>query len=164
MGLFDKVKGFFNVGGAKIEFVRVEDPFPYGDPMHKGFYRVTAEGMDVTINSYYTTFVARWTDEEGREIEELLSEESSAGISHADVSYPLVVKKGTSHDIWFFLTDIALRPTFKEYAINNAAEATARGLKFFLCAEVDIAEAAGLFDPTAEHEVGVIDNVTTDAE
>ena len=161
MGFFDKVKGFFNVDGAKIEINEVETPFPFTDSVHRGRFLVKAGGAVATVKDFTVTFVATITKEDGQEVDVLLSEEevgSEANWSDpADNPIPKVVAKGAEYEIQFLLTRVDLVEALKEYGITNAATARNYKTKFKIKVEVDIAEAVGLFDPTAERLVEVID-------
>ncbi len=161
MGFFDKVKGFFNVDGAKIEINEVETPFPFTDTAHRGRFKVKAGGAAVTVKDFTVSFVAVITKEDGQEVEVLLGDEevgSEANWSDpADNPIPKTVAKNTEYEIQFILIRVDLVEALREHGITNAATARNYNTKFKIKVEVDIAEAAGLFDPTAERDIEVID-------
>ncbi len=161
MGFFDKVKGFFNVDGAKIEINEVETPFAFTDTAHRGRFLVKAGGTVATVKDFTVSFVAILTKEDGQEVEVLLSEEEVGSAANwsdpADNPIPKTVDKNTTYEIQFLLIRVDLLAALREYGITNAATARNYKTKFKIKVEVDIAEAVGLFDPTAEREIEVID-------
>ena len=77
MSFFKKIKNMVGSTGVVLDYIYVENPFPFYDPMIKATLRVKAEKDSVTILSVTGTFYAKRTvaDKE---------EEVVLGVHHAD--------------------------------------------------------------------------------
>lgn len=163
MGFFDKVKGFFGSGDAKtkIEIIRVEDPFPFQDPMHKGVALVTAEAGTITVKGYVAKFIAKVKNSEGNEEEVELGVDDSAASNWIGDDFPAkpaTLQKGESLEVAFFIGDMDLVASLGKYGITNAETASIKGATFKIKIMIDIAETNFMFDPETERAVKVANN------
>lgn len=154
MGIFGKIKSFFGFTGVKIEFTKVESPFPIGDSVFKANYEVKA-GSDVTIKELKHLLIAKRSVKNGDKTEEetiLLGEESSNDFNDVDVQFPYPVKAGETFKYGMCMIRLDFKKSLAKWGVQDANTANIQGVKFVVKVEVDILETAFTFDPDAEAE------------
>lgn len=157
MGFFDKIKKMVGKTGVELDYAWIENPFPFGDPMIKATLRIRTTG-DVTVVGATGTFYAQREDADGMNEEIVLGEDECSDIEINDdfVDMPQVVKADTEASVAFFISDMDLVESLKEWGIDSPEAAKIKKVKFFLRGEVDIKETVGLFDPELTQEIEVV--------
>ena len=154
MGIFGKIKSFFGFTGVKIEFTKIESPFPFGDSVFKANYEVKA-GNDVTIKEIKHILYAKRNVKNGENTVEEdieLTQESTDDFNDIDVSFPHPIKAGETFEYGMCVGDIDIKSSLEVWGVHDASSAKAKGVTFFVKVEVDILETAFTFDPEAEKE------------
>lgn len=165
MSFFKKLKNMVGSTGVVLDYIYVENPFPFYDPMIKATLRVKAEKDGVTILSVTGTFYAKRTVEEKEE-------ELVLGVHHADADncynetingvrqrqLPRTIAAGGETDFGLFVKDMEVAKTLEAWGVSSPDDAKRKGITFFLKAEVDVKETLDLFDPSYTEEISVRDN------
>lgn len=107
MGLFDKVKGFFNVGGVSLKITKVENPFKAGDTWLSGKFTLKTD-TDRTVLSYSARFYKKVTTKENNE--EKTDTDTLGRISSKDYmisdTYPFELAAGETRELDFDITNV----------------------------------------------------------
>lgn len=156
MGFFDKIKKMVGKTGVELDYRWIENPFPFNDPMIKATLRIKAAD-EVTIIGATGTFYAQREDDDGMTEEIILGEDECSDIEINDdfIDMPQVVKANTEACVAFFISDMDLVESLKDWGVDSPESAKIKGVKFFLKGEVDVKETVGLFDPSLEQEITV---------
>jgi len=157
MGLFGKIKGLFGFTGVKVEFTKVESPFPIGDSAFKANYEIKA-GSDVTVKEVKHILYAKRSVSAGDNVaeeEEIIAEESSNDFGDIDVKFPYLIKSGETFSYGMCMVNIDIKKSLAKWGVQDANMANIQKVKFFIKVEVDIAETNFAFDPDAEAEIVV---------
>ncbi|RZJ70737.1 hypothetical protein [Flavobacterium sp.] len=165
MSFFKKLKNMVGDTGVALDYIYVENPWPFYDPMIKATIRVKAEKDELTIVSVVGTFYAKRTVD-GSEQEMVLGQdhitpdncysETIDGVKQKQV--PRKVASGREADFGLFVKDMNVTDLLEKWGAGTPELAQRNGVTFFLKTEVDIKETVGLFDPTHEVEIEVWDN------
>lgn len=166
MGIFDKVKGFLNVGGVSVKIVQVENPFPAGDTCMKGTFRLTSDS-DRTVLSTSARFYKKTTskDENGQEKVET---ETLGSCSTKDYmindEYPFEIAKGETKELSFLMINVDCPPSLAAQggvvgAIGKvaafASKMSGEKVEFFVDVTADVKGTP--FDPTDTVQVQVVE-------
>ncbi|WP_300490073.1 hypothetical protein [Flavobacterium sp.] len=165
MGFFDKIKSMVGVTGVKLEYTRVESPWPYFDPMIKATISVKAGKDAVTIIGTKGTFYAKRTVNGTEEKivlgTDISNPENCASTQRNGVfvdEFPCALEAEGEVSFTFFINDMDVPAALAEWGGETPASAKANGITFFLEGEVDVKETLDLFDPTLTQEVEVYHN------
>lgn len=168
MGLLDKLKKRVGKTGVKLEWIWVENPFPFNDPMIKATILVKAESETITVEGLKGTFVAKRPNGDSNESITLMEEiqlgqeiqrpnknhSTERKGEHVPV-YPCVLEKGEEERFGYFVSNMDLKTALAKWGVHDPASAKEKGIRFFFTGEVDIKETVGLFDPRLEIEIEV---------
>lgn len=153
MGLFDKVKGFLNVDGLKVEITKVENPFPVGDIVFKGAYSLTA-GVDCSVLSTRATFVLQKRHPDGRLEDLVLGVDDSTTLHNLDVKYPIELKAGDSRALDFCIVQVSIPEALQAMGYPEPRAALGSpDVKFFLRVDADAKNTP--FDPVHQVDITV---------
>lgn len=154
MGLLDKVKGFLNVDGLKVEILSVESPFPVGDTVLKGRFSLTA-GIACEVASTRVRFVLQKRHPDGRVEDVVLGEDDSTTAHDADTAYPLALAAGERRELGFCIVQVSIPEALQSLGYPEPAPALASpDVRFFVKLDAD---ARGTpFDPAAQMDVRVV--------
>lgn len=165
MGFFDKIKGMVGVTGVKLEFLYVENPWPYFDPMIKATVNVKSGKDPVTVLGIKGTFYAKRTANNVEEKIELGTETRTAencGRSERNgewvKEFPCVIEGGSEASFGYWVKDMDVPAALAKWGGDTPENAQKNGITFFLECEVDIKETIDLFDPSLTQEITVYDN------
>lgn len=165
MGLFDKIKGMVGVTGVKLEFLYVENPWAYFDPMIKATVNVKSGKDPVTVIGVKGTFYAKRTVNNTEEKIELGTEtrttERCAETKRNGEwvkEFPCVVEGGGEVSYGYWVKDMDVPAVLAKWGGDTPENAQKNGITFFLECEVDIKETLDLFDPSLTQEIKVFDN------
>lgn len=165
MGLFDKIKGMVGVTGVKLEFLYVENPWAYFDPMIKATVNVKSGKDPVTVIGVKGTFYAKRTVNNAEEKIELGTEirttERCAETKRNGEwvkEFPCVVEGGGEVSYGYWVKDMDVPAALAKWGGDTPENAQKNGITFFLECEVDIKETLDLFDPSLTQEIKVFDN------
>ena len=165
MGLFDKVKGFFNVGGVSVKITEVENPFPAGDSVMKGKFKLTSDS-DKTVLSTSARFFKKTTKKEDGE-EKTETEELGRCCTKDYMfndEYPFEIAKGETKELDFFMTNVNCPPSLAAQsgvvgAVGKlaafASKMTGEKVEFFVEVMADVKGTP--FDPTDTIQIQVIE-------
>ncbi|WMX16250.1 MULTISPECIES: hypothetical protein [unclassified Aureispira] len=156
MGFFDKMKKMVGKTGVELDYRWIENPFPFNDPMIKATLRIKADSA-ITVVGATGTFYAKREDDDGMEEEIILGEEECTDIANGDDynKFPESIESGGVRTCAFFVDDMDLVESLKEWGVDSPESAKIKGVRFFFKGEVDVKETVGLFDPTLEQEITV---------
>lgn len=138
MGLFDGIKGFFNMDGVKAEITHVENP-DFTDTAVKVDYKLMS-GIEATVKSINASFFALLGDDE---IE----------VAATELNNSIKVEAGKENKQTLHITGVNLAEALKEQGISSKEIAKQKNIKFKVLLEIDVQEAVGMFDPTTERIV-----------
>lgn len=165
MGFFDKIKGMVGITGVKLEFLYVENPWPYFDPMIKATVNVKSGKDPVTVIGVKGTFYAKRTVNNVEERIELGTETRTAERCATTErngewvkEFPCVVEGGGEVSYGYWVKDMDVPAALAEWGGDTPESAQRNGITFFLECEVDIKETLDLFDPSLTQEITVYDN------
>ena len=165
MGFFDKIKGMVGVTGVKLEFLYVENPWAYFDPMIKATVNVKAGKDPVTVIGVKGTFYAKRTVNNVEERLELGTETRTAERCAETKrngewvkEFPRVVEGGGEVSYGYWVKDMDVPAALAKWGGDTPEDAQRNGITFFLECEVDIKETLDLFDPSLTQEITVFDN------
>lgn len=165
MGLFDKIKGMVGVTGVKLEFLYIENPWAYFDPMIKATVNVKSGKDPVTVIGVKGTFYAKRTVNNVEEKIELGTEirttERCAETKRNGEwvkEFPCVVEGGGEVSYGYWVKDMDVPAALAKWGGDTPENAQKNGITFFLECEVDIKETLDLFDPSLTQEITVFDN------
>lgn len=165
MGFFDKIKSMVGVTGVKLEYTRVESPWPYFDPMIKATINVKAGKDAVTIIGTKGTFYAKRTVKGVEEKivlgTDISNPENCASTQRNGVfvdEFPCALEAEGEVSFTFFINDMDVPAALAEWGGQTPASAKANGITFFIEGEVDVKETLDLFDPTLTQEIEVYHN------
>ncbi|CAA6799279.1 MAG: Unknown protein [uncultured Aureispira sp.] len=156
MGFFDKMKKMVGKTGVELDYKWIENPFTFTDPMIKATLRIKAED-EITILESTGSFYARRENDDGMEEEILLGEDTCTSMSDGGdyKDLPQTIKAGGAQTCAFFVGDMDLIESLKDWGVDSPESAKIKGVKFFFKGEVDVKETVGLFDPSLEQEITV---------
>jgi len=154
MGFFDKVKKMVGKTGVELDYSWIENPFPFNDPMIKATLQIKADS-EITILGATGSFYAKREDDEGIVEEIMLGEDESSSIAKGDDynDFPDTIEAGGVRTCAFFVGDMNLIESLKDWGVDSPESAKIKGIKFFFIGEVDVKETVGLFDPSLEQEI-----------
>jgi len=165
MGFFDKIKGMVGITGVKLEFLYVENPWAYFDPMIKATVNVKSGKDPVTVIGVKGTFYAKRTVNNVEERIELGTETRTAERCATTErngewvkEFPCVVEGGGEVSYGYWVKDMDVPAALAEWGGDTPENAQRKGITFFLECEVDIKETLDLFDPSLTQEITVFDN------
>lgn len=165
MGLFDKIKGMVGVTGVKLEFLYIENPWAYFDPMIKATVNVKSGKDPVTVIGVKGTFYAKRTVNNTEEKIELGTEirttERCAETKRNGEwvkEFPCVVEGGGEVSYGYWVKDMDVPAALAKWGGDTPENAQKNGITFFLECEVDIKETLDMFDPSLTQEITVFDN------
>lgn len=165
MGLFDKIKSMVGVTGVKLEFLYIENPWAYFDPMIKATVNVKSGKDPVTVIGVKGTFYAKRTVNNVEEKIELGTEirttERCAETKRNGEwvkEFPCVVEGGGEVSYGYWVKDMDVPAALAKWGGDTPENAQKNGITFFLECEVDIKETLDLFDPSLTQEITVFDN------
>lgn len=165
MGFFDKMKSMVGVTGVKLEFLYVENPWAYFDPMIKATVNVKSGKDPVTVIGVKGTFYAKRTVNNAEEKIELGTEtrttERCAETKRNGEwvkEFPCVVEGGGEVSYGYWVKDMDVPAALAKWGGDTPENAQKNGITFFLECEVDIKETLDLFDPSLTQEIKVYDN------
>lgn len=165
MGFFDKMKSMVGVTGVKLEFLYVENPWAYYDPMIKATVNVKSGKDPVTVIGVKGTFYAKRTVNNVEEKIELGTEtrttERCAETKRNGEwvkEFPCVVEGGGEVSYGYWVKDMDVPAALAKWGGDTPENAQKNGITFFLECEVDIKETLDLFDPSLTQEIKVFDN------
>ena len=113
MGIFDKVKGFLNVGGVTVKITKVENPFTAGDTAMSGDFRLTSDS-DRTVLSTSARFYKKITtkDKDGKNVVNNVTLGSCSTKDYlANDEYPFEIAKGETKDLSFLMINVDCPPS-----------------------------------------------------
>lgn len=156
MGFFDKMKKMVGKTGVELDYQWIENPFSFNDPMIKATLRIKADS-EITILGATGTFYAKREDDDGLDEEIILGEEECSDIANGDDynDFPDTIEAGGVRTCAFFVDDMNLVASLKDWGVDSPESAKIKGVKFFFKGEVDVKETVGLFDPSLEQEITV---------
>ena len=165
MGIFDKMKSMVGVTGVKLEFLYVENPWAYFDPMIKATVNVKSGKDPVTVIGVKGTFYAKRTVNNAEEKIELGTEtrttERCAETKRNGEwvkEFPCVVEGGGEVSYGYWVKDMDVPAALAKWGGDTPEYAQKNGITFFLECEVYIKETLDLFDPSLTQEIKVFDN------
>ncbi len=165
MGFFDKIKSMVGVTGVKLEFLYVENPWAYFDPMIKATVNVKSGKDAVTVIGVKGTFYAKRTVNNVEERIELGTETRTAERCATTErngewvkEFPCVVEGGGEVSYGYWVKDMDVPAALAGWGGDTPENAQKNGITFFLECEVDIKETLDLFDPSLTQEITVFDN------
>jgi hypothetical protein len=136
MGLLNTIKGFFNVDGVHVKVVTVNSPIFDNNSTITGTYQI-ATSFEAHILTVYLAITA---EIEGRTIQfarELISDEAFTMLAQTTIEKD------------FLLGGIDFHKLLQQQGYNDLPTATEAGAIYKATIEIDVKEAAGLFDPYA---------------
>ena len=165
MGFFDKIKKMVGKTGVELEYIWIESPFKFGDPMIKATIQVTATGDPVTVIGISAVFSAKIHVGDEQEEEIILGEAEEDVNDCASVDrdgesvpeFPHALPANGVGSYGYFVDDMDLAQSLAKWGVTDAASAKEKNVRFFFKGTVDIKETVGLFDPELEQEIVVID-------
>lgn len=156
MGFFDKIKKMVGKTGVELDYEWIENPFTFTDPMIKATLRIKADS-EITILGSTGSFYAQREDDDGMEEEILLGEDECNDMANGDDYHdlPQTIEAGGVRTVAFFVGDMDLVESLKDWGVDSPESAKIKGVKFFFKGEVDVKETVGLFDPSLTEEITV---------
>ncbi len=143
MSLLDKIKGLLNVDGVLAEITSVEK-LSFAANSIKGMYRLQS-GIDAKIIKMdFTLFVV------------LENGDTEEPIATFETQEHFAVKAGETLDGEFQLDNLNLLQKLEPFGIKDIASAAQHQAVFKMLMEIDVEEAAGLFDPQTLHIVELV--------
>jgi hypothetical protein len=135
MGILNNIKCFFNVDGVHIKITDIRAPKFDNNCSISGSYSIDA-GFEAHITSIDLIVRAQ------------IDEKDIIFARHRISNEPFTVAKGTKIDKIFNLDGINFHRILQQEGYSDVAEAEADKAIFLVTLEIDVKEAAGLFDPT----------------
>jgi hypothetical protein len=138
MGLLSTIKGFFNVDGVHVKVEQVNPPMFDNNSTLTGKYQISAS-FEAHI---LTVYLAVTAEIEGRTIQfarELITDE------------PFTIPAQSAIEKEFLLGGLDFHKILQQHGYNDLKTATEAGAIYKATIEIDVKEAAGLFDPFAFH-------------
>lgn len=162
MGFFDKIKKMVGKTGVELDYTWIENPFPFGDPMIKATLRIKTGDSPVTVIGNTGTFYAKREKDDGTD-EITLGEEINDVDNCASIErngewvneFPETIAANSESSYGFFVDDMNLIESLKEWGVDSPDSAKIKGVKFYFKGEIDVKETVGLFDPSLEQEITV---------
>jgi hypothetical protein len=118
MGIWDTMKGWFNIGGVSVKITKVENPFPREDPVMKGNFTLTTKIPKTVLGTRAEFFGEETIREENKETKamEEKTKRTSYGVFDtsriiADDTYPLELAAGETREMFFLIIDVNLGGT-----------------------------------------------------
>ena len=166
MGLFDKVKGFLNVGGVTVKITKLENPYPAGDTAMSGDFRLTSDS-DRTVLSTSARFYKKITSK-GQDGQQKAETHTLGSCSTKDYllndDYPFEIAKGESKDLSFLMINVDCPPSLAASsgvtgAIGKmaafASKMSGEKVEFFVEVTADVKGTP--FDPSDTVQIQVIE-------
>jgi hypothetical protein len=175
MGIWDTMKGWFNIGGVSVKITKVENPFPRDDSAMKGNFTLTTKIPKTVLGTRVEFFGEETTKEENKETKamEEKTKRTSYGVQDSsqfigDDTYPMELAAGETRQMHFFMIGVHLGGTVGRMAEQTgvlgalgkaaafAGSLSQKGeMKYYVEVTADVKGTP--FDPSDKVEIRVID-------
>lgn len=107
MGFLDTIKGWFNIGGLKVQITDVENPFPADDTVMKGKFVLSTKTDKTVLGTSVEFFMEETTGkgEEKKTTKTTLGRQNTKDYLVND-QYPFELAANETKEISFLITDV----------------------------------------------------------
>ena len=151
MGIFDTVKGWFNVDGGRVAITRCDDPFPETSAIHRGGFVLSAR-RPCRVLGFSVALRAEWDGDDAEDPGGRVECGVAACTGEFDIgrSFPVELRPGEDVDMGWCMVDVDIPDALRE---SGAPSDPAR-IKYSIAIAADVEGAA--LEPTATREITVI--------
>lgn len=172
MGLWDTIKGWFNIGGVSVKITQVIEPFPRENTVMEGAFTLTTK-IPKTVLSTRAEFYFEETvrEEKDGKVEEK-TKQTSLGLFDTkkvgiNTEYPFEMAAGETRQMSFLIANVSLggvvdRMAAQKGMIGTLGKAVVftgelveqKNLRYFVQVTADVKGAA--FDPSDRVQIRVV--------